>query len=90
MRRRGCASRSRRCAGGKAGCTRAAAERTKSVRLVGQYQGSAGAPCLIASHWSEPLRLAYLAGFRRGREVRRRESALNASQSALAPDREAR
>jgi hypothetical protein len=86
----GCRAGSHKPAGGRAGCPRAAAARAAAARLVSRYQGSAGARCLIASHWSEPLRLAYLARFRRGRDDRRQESALNASMAAVHPHREAR
>jgi hypothetical protein len=60
------------------------------ARLVGHYQGATGAPCLVASHWSEPVRRAYLTGYCRGRAERLREPVPEVARPARGSGRAAR
>jgi hypothetical protein len=52
------------------GCLGEDPQRTEAVRRVGYLQGYAGVPRLLAAHWGQRLRGAYLAGFRLGRRDR--------------------
>jgi hypothetical protein len=84
---RGFACRSR---GRHAGCLTDVARRIEPVERVGYFQGYAGTPALIAAHWGGRLRRSYLAGYRRGRDDRRRAPAPAAERPAVHFDREAR